>query len=402
MRRHTEAGLVALLPVVMGIAFIGIAVAGQLDQAEHKLDAANLAAQRHQAAAAAALRAVRVAKRQQAALVSQEIAATAALRATEDHTASIVAKLAATARQTAAARAELVADAAAIAPLLPLIARLALHPAATLLAADAAPGRAAEGALVMQGLTREISARAVSLRDARKRYAALTADLTVQQTALNQAMTQQQASDAALQTDIAAVAREAAASVARHTAETHAAARAAATAHNLAGIITQLQQQRRAEAEAARAREQAAAARIPAPSAGLPHALRHAPVAGTLVRAFGNQTSAGPATGDTFAAAPGAVVSAACSGQVVFARPFESYGKLMILDCGGGYDFVMAGFDRFDVTVGQSVRAGQPVGAMARYDPHDPGNQPRLYVELRDHGTAIDPAGHFAGGAMQR
>ncbi|MGC9269943.1 murein hydrolase activator EnvC family protein [Acidiphilium sp.] len=365
-----------------------------MSAAQHRLDVANQAAQRHQAAAAAAAEAVAAARRRQAVLVDQEIAATAALRATEDHTARVVAKLDGLTRRAAAARAELDADAAAIAPLLPLIVRLALHPAATLLAADAVPRRAAEGALAMQGLTREIGARAASLRAARVRYAALTADLTAQQAALTQAVAVQQASDAALQSDIAAVREQAAASIARHAAEARAAARAAATAHDLVGVIAQLQRQRQA---AARARAEAAAARIPAPSGVLPHALQHAPVAGTLVRAFGGPTSAGPATGDTFAATPGAVVGAACSGRVVFARPFESYGKLMILECGGGYDFVMAGFDRFDVAVGQSVRAGQPVGAMARYDAHDPGNQPRLYVELRQNGTAIDPAGHFGG-----
>jgi septal ring factor EnvC (AmiA/AmiB activator) len=373
----------------------GIAQAGSLDRARARLDADNRAAQQHQAAAAAALRAAAAARAQQAALVTREVAAAAALRVDETATAGLVEKLDHLTRQANAAHAKLQADSAAIAPLLPLMARLALHPAATLLAADAAPGRAAEGALVMQGLTREIGARATALRAARRRYAALTTALSTQQAVLTQAITAQQASDAALQTDIAKVSSQETASIARHTAEQRAANTAAANAHDLLAVIARLEDNRRA---AAKARAQAAAARLPAPAGAVPQPLRGAPVAGKLVRAFGAPTAAGPATGDTFAASPGGVVSAACAGQVVFAKPFESYGKLIILDCGGGYDFVMAGLDRFSVSVGQSVRAGQPVGSMARYDPHDPGNQPRLYVELRQHGTAIDPAGHFGGG----
>ncbi|MEE3502582.1 peptidoglycan DD-metalloendopeptidase family protein [Acidiphilium acidophilum] len=372
---------------------------GPIDQAEHRLDAANLAAQHHAAAAAAAQRAARIADAQAAALVSSEITAAATLRETQDQTALIVAKLDRLTTATAAARAKLEADAAAIAPLLPLIARLALHPAATLLAADAAPGKAAEGALVMQGITREIGQRAASLRRARRRYAHLSTALTAQQAALTLSITTQQAQEAVLQRRIAAVRQQAATLSARHAAEAREASADAAQARSLVGLIGRLRHQ---QAQAAAARARAAAARIPAPAGNLPKSLSGAPVAGTLVRGFGQASAAGPATGDTFAATPGAVVTAACTGNVVFAQPFQSYGKLMIIDCGQGYDFVMAGFDRFDAAVGQTVRAGQPVGSMARYDPHDPGNQPRLYVELRHHGAAIDPAGHFGAGAAAR
>lgn len=382
----------ASILLLASLAFASTAEAGKLDQAQRRLDAANLAAARHRAAAAAAARTEAADKRKQAALVAKEIAANAVLRADEDKSAAIVARLVDLQDKTKAAKAELDADAAAIAPLLPLITRLALHPAATLLAADQAPGEAAEGALVMRGITRQIGARAQALHAARQRYATLSTQLTDQKTQVAAAVATQQQADAALQADIAAVQRVTAASASRHAAEARAARLAANRAHDLLGVIAGL---RREQEAAAKARAEQAAARVPAPA--LPKSLKGAPVAGSLVRGFATETAAGPATGDTFATAPSAMVSAACSGKVVFARPFETYGKLLILDCGGGYDFVMAGFDRFDVATGQHVAAGQPVGAMARYDPHNPGNQPRLYVELRRDGTAIDPAGHFGG-----
>lgn len=380
MRDRARAGLaIALIVLPM------IAQAGQLGQARKKLDAANLAAARHQAAATAAARMAAIAQHRAAALLAKEVAANAALRKDEDRTARIVRRLAALDARTKAAKAGLDADAAAIAPVLPLIARLALHPAATLLAADAAPGRAAEGALVLRGLTREIGIRAQALRAARRRYASLSAALAAERATMISAVAAQSRRAGALQADIVVVRHDEAAAAARHLAEARAAANAARTAHTLLGVIARVRAKRR---EAARAR--AAAARI-----ALPPSLRGAPVAGKLIRPFGASTTAGPAIGDTFAAAPGAVVSASCPGRVVFARPFRNYGKLLILDCGGGYDFVMAGLARFDVRVGQPVVPGQPVGAMAGYDPHNPGGQPELYVELRHDGAAVDPTPRF-------
>ncbi|HEX7390715.1 MAG TPA: peptidoglycan DD-metalloendopeptidase family protein [Acidiphilium sp.] len=388
-------GRIGLILTAALIALPAIARAGKLDDARKKLDAANQATARHQAAASVAARDAAVAKRKADALVAKEITVNAALREAEDHTAAIAQQLAALDAKTKAAKAELERDEAAITPLLPVIMRLALHPAATLLAADTAPGRAAEGALIMRGLTREIARRAQALRDARKQYASLTASLTVEQAAMTGAVAEQSRQAAALQTDIDAVRQTEAQASARRRTEARAAANAAANAHNLLGVIARL----RAEQEqAARASAEAASARI-APPQGVPQSLRGAPVAGKLVRQFGAATVTGPAIGDTFAAAPGAVVSASCSGRVVFARPFQNYGKLLILDCGGGYDFVMAGLDRFDVKVGQPVTQGQPVGAMAGYDPHNPAQQPELYVELRHGGAPVDPTPRFGAAA---
>lgn len=385
--------LAATAALLVAVLAAGATRADQLGTARSRLDHANAAAQRHRAAAAAAARAEAMAAARRKALLAQEITANAALRATEDKTAQVVARLADLTTKTQAAKAELDADSAAIAPLLPLITRLALHPAATLIASGAAPGKAAEGALAMQGITRQIAARARALRAARRRYRKLAVELAGQKARMVAAVARQKAGDAALRAAIAAVgAAESRASLQRQ-AEARKAAAAAGQAHDLVGVISRLER-----ARAAAARQEAAARIAPA----TPKALAGAPVAGKLVRAFASATATGPATGDTFAAAPGAVVSATCGGNVVFAKPFASYGKLMIIDCGGGYDFVMAGFQQFDVSVGQHVEPGQPVGRMPAFDVHNPGNQPRLYVELRHDGKAIDPASRFGSGPGER
>ena len=124
-----------------------------------------------------------------------------------------------------------------------------------------------------------------------------------------------------------------------------------------------------------------------------------APVLGHVVRAFGDDTAAGPARGISYQAPPAARVVAPCAGRVDFAAPFRSYGRLLILNCGGGYHFVLAGMDRLDVQLGGSVRAGEPVGVMPGWDPRQAGDRPALYVELRHDGQPVNPAGWIGGRA---
>jgi len=191
-------------------------------------------------------------------------------------------------------------------------------------------------------------------------------------------------------------------------------ASAAARADTLRGMLTELEVSRRAEAE--RAREDAnraerqkhavaaAAARqrqadLERPtgagtiaSSAQPRGQLTAPVAGTIIRSWGDATDAGPATGISYRAPPAARVVSLCSGRVAFAAPFRSYGLLLIIDCGGGYHTVLAGFERLDVKVGQSVASGEPVGVMPSWEPGASGNRPALYVELRHDGEPVNPA----------
>ena len=118
---------------------------------------------------------------------------------------------------------------------------------------------------------------------------------------------------------------------------------------------------------------------------------------GQVVKTFGEPGDAGPASGISYEAPPAARVSAPCGGRVVFAGPFRSFGQLMIIDCGGGYHFVLAGLDRLDVPVGRPVQPGEPVGVMPAWDPRTPGTRPLLYLELRQNGQPINPAPFLRG-----
>ena len=78
---------------------------------------------------------------------------------------------------------------------------------------------------------------------------------------------------------------------------------------------------------------------------------------------------------------------------MVFAGPFRSFGLLLIVDCGGGYHFVLSGLDRLDAASGRRVAPGEPLGVMAGWDPRSPGGaRPMLYLELRKDGEPVDPA----------
>jgi septal ring factor EnvC (AmiA/AmiB activator) len=81
-----------------------------------------------------------------------------------------------------------------------------------------------------------------------------------------------------------------------------------------------------------------------------------------------------------------------CAGRAVYAAPFRSFGLLLIVDCGGGYHFVLAGLDRLDTAAGRRLLAGEPVGVLAGSG----GAGASLYVELRRNGQPVDPRPWFA------
>ena len=111
------------------------------------------------------------------------------------------------------------------------------------------------------------------------------------------------------------------------------------------------------------------------------------PAQGRVVIGFGERDGSTETRGLTIQTLPGAQVVAPYDGQVVFAGPFRDYGLLLIIEHGGGYHSLLAGLERIDSAVNQTLLAGEPVGVMAR--PGD-GN-PRLYMELRQNNRPVNP-----------
>jgi len=127
------------------------------------------------------------------------------------------------------------------------------------------------------------------------------------------------------------------------------------------------------------------------------------PVTGKIKRKFGTDDGNGAVMlGDMVATQSGAIVTAPADGNVLYAGPFRSYGQLLILNAGDGYHVVLAGMSRISVATGQSVLAGEPVGAMAEARVASTSATktmdatPELYVEFRKDGKPVDPTPWWA------
>jgi len=379
----------------------------QMEQAE-RARAADQAAQQEAAARAAA--AAAEAQR----LAADRVAAAGRLREAETATADAAARIDQLAGQKRQAQVSLDAQAETMQPLLPLIERLSLFPAETLLAVPAQPEDTLRGVLVLRGIAGQLGKEAVALRQEQTRLDVAARALQAEAPKLAAAQAKQQAEALVLDRQIAAAEAGRQQAEGDATSAAQRAANEASRAENLRAMLADLEAQRRAETaraqqdaaradrekragEAAAARQRQAVLEHPTgagtiASSAQPRGQLTAPVAGTLFRSWGDATEGGPATGLLYHAPPAAHVVSLCSGRVVFAANFRSYGLLLIVDCGGGYHAVLAGFDKLDVKVGQQVDAGEPVGVMPAWEPGASGSRPALYVELRRDGQPVNPA----------
>lgn len=304
----------------------------------------------------------------------------------------------------------------AMAPLLPVMRRLSLWPAETLLALPAPPEDALRGTLVLRSLGRKLQREAEALRaaeaeaeaarrralDEQKRLAEARARAARAVSTLEQELAEARARRAEARGSEREAARRAEAALAQASdlrdallKLERAEARAAAEARRRAEIEARQRAEARARDSAERAAPRPAPEPEPEPVIAQPSAPRGgraAPVPGRLVRDWGDETAAGPARGLTYAALPGARVVSPCGGRAVFAGSFRSYGQLLIVDCGNGYHFVLAGLDRLDAATGQRLLAGEPVGVLG-----GEGGRATLYVELRRNGQPVDPKGWYGG-----
>ena len=282
--------------------------------------------------------------------------------------------------------------AVALAPLVPVMRRLSLWPAESLLAVPTSAEDAVRGLQLLQALSRRVAEDILALRlaemDAERQGAA--AAQQAQELAAAQGAAQRLA---LLLEDEMVEARQLQSGA--NAAEIEAGRRgqeAAARAGTLEAALAQLDRERVAAAR--RTQQEAMTRRLEAPTLpALPRGGKALPVAGQAVREFGAAGEGGPAKGTTFQAPAGARVVSPCGGRVSFAGAFRSYGNLLIVDCGDAYHFVLAGLERLDAAAGQRVLAGEPVGVLAAGSGR---TRATLYLELRHHGQPVDPRTWFA------
>jgi septal ring factor EnvC (AmiA/AmiB activator) len=132
------------------------------------------------------------------------------------------------------------------------------------------------------------------------------------------------------------------------------------------------------------------------------------PVAGRVTARYGAPDPWGrPGEGLSWTAPAHAEVTAPVDGTVRYAGPLIDYGEVVILEPEEGWLLVLAGLARAERRVGETVLAGERLGALGGPLPQSEeflleagGSVPQvrttdLYLELRRSGTAVDPAPWF-------
>jgi len=126
------------------------------------------------------------------------------------------------------------------------------------------------------------------------------------------------------------------------------------------------------------------------------------PLDGRLLSSFGARSdpfSGGAAfhAGADISAPTGSPVKAAADGIVMAAEWGGAYGRIVVVDHGGGLQTYYAHLSRFDVIPGQEVRRGQVIaysGASGRV------TSPHLHYEVRQGGIPVNPYKYLARSAL--
>lgn len=117
------------------------------------------------------------------------------------------------------------------------------------------------------------------------------------------------------------------------------------------------------------------------------------PAAGVISAAYGETGPDGLAMrGVALKVRERAQVTAPVDGEIVFAGPFQGYGRLLILKPAEGYFVLIGGLERLDAAGGQHVLAGEPLGVGPAAGK---AGAATIYIELRRNGVPVDPAKWF-------
>ncbi len=108
------------------------------------------------------------------------------------------------------------------------------------------------------------------------------------------------------------------------------------------------------------------------------------PVTGPVVSGFGSPVSGVLSKGLVFAPIGGAQVVSPAPGRVAFAGAYRGYGQIVIIVHDGGWTSLVTGLAQIDVSVGDELVGGGPLGRAAARDP-------RIGLELRRAGMPVNP-----------
>lgn len=133
------------------------------------------------------------------------------------------------------------------------------------------------------------------------------------------------------------------------------------------------------------------------------------PATGEMLKQFGDDNGLGGKLDGLVIATPaGSLINSPIDAHVEFAGAFRSYGQLLILNAGEGYLVLLAGMNKISAEIGQSIKAGEPVGTMgdgpssvALIGSEADNAKPVLYVEFRKNNEPIDPTPWWIAGRKE-
>lgn len=127
------------------------------------------------------------------------------------------------------------------------------------------------------------------------------------------------------------------------------------------------------------------------------------PVTGVNVTNYGDGDGyGGVSRGLSIVTRAQAPVVAPADGWVIFRGEYLNYGQIVILDVGQNHTVLLAGLAEIQVSDGQFVRMGDPVGLMGSRTIGQSiatsagASRPTLYIEMRNQNAPIDPTGWWA------
>ncbi|MEM9837957.1 MAG: M23 family metallopeptidase [Pseudomonadota bacterium] len=114
------------------------------------------------------------------------------------------------------------------------------------------------------------------------------------------------------------------------------------------------------------------------------------PIDGGVITSTYGPRGGGHHYGVDFGAKRGTLVRAAQSGKVTFRGRRKGYGRLIIIDHGGGMETYYAHLSRYKVGKGKKVRRGMAIGKVGS---SGRSTGPHLHFELRVNGRPVNPSG---------
>lgn len=272
--------------------------------------------------------------------------------------------------------------------------RMRRVPPELLIVRPGAPLQTAQTALLLQNLLPALHQRAETLSQDIEKLNDIQEKLAKEQSQLLDAKKALDQQNTELSKLMAAREKEFKSANSEYRSSAAKAERYASEAQSLAELVSRIEDDnRRTVPEATQAPQTRKKAKAAKPVKGLGKSIL--PVSGRMVARFGDYDELdGEIQGIRISAPAQAIVVTPMAGTVKYAGTFRNYGQIIIVEHTSGYHSLIAGMGRTNVGVGQSLKAGEPLGYMSSSSSQ---NDPlTLYYELRHDGEAIDPSYLFA------